>query len=64
MKKEKKSIDFIANNSEEALNIKKALEKKGYEVNHIYTGIGIPMLIDGYNFIFGARNIRLDYAIF
>ncbi|MGY4884871.1 MAG: hypothetical protein ACP5NZ_04810 [Nanobdellota archaeon] len=62
--KEKKNIEFIANNSEEALNMKKALEKKGYEVNHVYTGVATPIIIDGDNYIVGARNIRFDYGLF
>lgn len=61
MEKQKRSVEFIANNTEEALDMKKALEKKGFDVNHIYTGSSVPTLIDDGNYTTGAGNIRANY---
>lgn len=62
MSNQKRNIEFIANNTQEALDMKKALEKKGFDVNHIYTGSSVPTLIDdGNNYTVGAGNIRANY---
>lgn len=63
--KQKKTTEFIANNSGGALEMKKELEKQGYEVHHIYTGSNKPIIINGGNgnFTTGAGNIRRDYGL-
>lgn len=61
MEKPKRNIEFIANNTEEALELKKSLEKEGFNVNHVYTGSSVPTLIEEGNYISGAGNIRANY---
>lgn len=62
--RQKKSIELFANNSNGALDMKKSLEEKGYQVNHIYTGSTKPMVIYLGNLSVGAKNIRLNYGLF
>jgi len=63
-KESKKTIEFYANDSEGALEMKKALEDKGYEVNHVYTGVSTPIVIDGSNNMYnGARKIRAMFGL-
>ena len=64
MGKSKRSVEFIANNTNGALELKKSLEKKDFNVNHIYTGSSVPILIDEGNYTSGAGNIRLMYGLF
>jgi hypothetical protein len=59
--KQKRSIEFIANNTDAALELKKSLEDKGFDVNHIYTGSSVPTLIDNKNYTVGAGHIRANY---
>jgi hypothetical protein len=61
MTKQKGSIEFIANNTDAALELKKSLEDKGFNVNHIYTGSSVPILIDNKHYYSGAGNIRRNY---
>ncbi|MEK6833485.1 MAG: hypothetical protein AABY32_05550 [Nanoarchaeota archaeon] len=64
MGKSKRTIEFIANNTNEALALKKSLLEEGLDVNHIYTGSSVPILIDEGNYTSGAGNIRLMYGLF
>jgi hypothetical protein len=64
MEKLKRNMEFIANNTSEALELKKSLEKEGFNVNHIYTGSSVPILIDKGNYTVGAGNIRTMYKLF
>jgi hypothetical protein len=61
MTETKRSVEFIANNTKEALDMKKSFEEKDFEVNHIYTGSSVPILIDEGNYTVGAGNIRRNY---
>jgi hypothetical protein len=65
MEKIKKSIDLFAGNSEGTLEMKKALEEKGYEVNHILSASTKPVVIDynNKNLTPGIRNIVLMYGL-
>jgi len=62
MTEPKRSVEFIANNTKEALDMKKSLEDKGFDVNHVYTGCSVSTLIDdNKNYTTGAGNIRANY---
>jgi len=63
MTKEKRNIELIANNTREALDLKQSLEKREFNVNHIYTGSCIPTLIDNDNYTTGAGHIRIMYYL-
>jgi hypothetical protein len=63
MTEQKRSVEFIANNTDEALNLKKSLEEKGFIVTHIYTGSSVPILLDNGNYTTGAGNIRRNYTV-
>ena len=63
MTKSKRNIELIANNTGEAIEMKKSLEKKGFNVNHIYTGSSVPILIDNGHYTTGAGNIRAMYKL-
>jgi hypothetical protein len=45
--------------------MKKTLEERGYEVNHVYTASTVPIIIDrdNRNFTAGIRNIVLMYGL-
>jgi hypothetical protein len=64
MEKEKRSVQFYANNTNEAIEMKTSLLEKGLKVNHIFTGSSVPVLIEetGYT-ISGAGNIRMMYGL-
>lgn len=64
MKEEKRNIEFIANNTPEAIELKEQLTRKNIIVNHIYTGSAVPILIENGNYIVGAGNIRANYLCF
>jgi hypothetical protein len=64
MKKQKRNIELIANNTDGALEMKKALSERGYEVNHIYTGCSTPILIENSNYTVGSGHIRAMYGLF
>jgi hypothetical protein len=64
MGKQKRSVEFIANNTPAAIELKDALVKRGLDVNHIYTGSSVPILIDNENYTIGSGNIRINYLIF
>jgi hypothetical protein len=63
MAEQKRNIELIANNTDEALALKKSLEKEGFNVNHIYTGSSVPVIIDNGNYAVGAGHIRMMYLI-
>ena len=63
MKKQKRNIELIANNTNEAIALKKSLEEKGFNVNHIYTGSCVPILKDEDNYTIRAGNIRRNYTV-
>ncbi len=63
MSKSKRSVELIANNTKEALDMKKSLEKKGFDVNHIYTGSSVPILIENKNYYSGLGHIRMMYGL-
>ncbi len=56
-----KKVEFIANNTREAIELKNKLAEKGLIVNHIYTGSSVPVLIDNGYYSVGAGNIRRNY---
>jgi len=65
MSNQKRTIELIANNTSEALALKESLEKKGFDVNHVYTGSSVPTLIDDRNnYTVGAGHIRAMYGLF
>jgi hypothetical protein len=63
MEKQKRNIEFIANNTGEAMEMKKSLEKRGFMVTHIYTGSSVPTLIDNGDYTTGAGKIRMMYGL-
>jgi len=63
MTNEKRSVEFLANDSKEAKDMKKSLEEKGLKVNHIYSGSSVPILIDNGLPTRGAGNIRTYYSL-
>lgn len=56
-----RKVEFIANNTSEAIELKNRLVKEGLDVKHIYTGSSLPVLIDHGNYTVGAGHIRLNY---
>jgi hypothetical protein len=63
MTEQKRNIEFIANNTPEAIELKDALAGKGLIVTHIYSGSSIPILIDNGNCTVGSGNIRRNYTV-
>jgi hypothetical protein len=62
MTNEKRSVEFITNNTDATLELRKSLEYSGFDINHIYTGSSVPTLIDDRkNYTTGAENIRANY---
>jgi len=61
MTNKKRTVELIANDSNEAKELKNSLEAKGLSVNHIYGGSSKPILIENENYFFGAGNIRFQY---
>ena len=62
MSNQERTIEFIANNTREAIELKGKLSEKGFDVNHVYTGSSVPILIDkNNNYTVGAGNIRMNY---
>jgi len=64
MSKQKRNIELIANNSSAAIELKDQLIAMGFEVNHIYTGSSVPILMENGNYIVGAGKIRANYSCF
>lgn len=64
MEIEKRSVKFYANNSNEANEMKESLLERGLNVNHVFTGSSVPILIEetGYT-LSGAGNIRMMYKL-
>jgi len=56
-------VDFLANDSIEALDLKEALEKNGYEVNHIHSGSSKPIVLGKNMHLHGAGNIRTQLTV-
>jgi hypothetical protein len=58
-----RKVEFIANNTNEAIELKDKLIEQGLDVTHIYTGSSIPILLDkdNKNYTVGAGNIRMNY---
>lgn len=61
IQRSKKNIEFIANNTNEAIELKNRLIGRGLTVNSIYTGSDVPILIDNGNWYVGSGNIRANY---
>jgi hypothetical protein len=63
MTEQKRNVEFIANNTQEALDIKKSLEDLGFVVKHTYTGSSVPILTEEHHYTVGSGNIRRNYLI-
>jgi len=50
--------NYYANNTQESIDLKKSLEKEGWEINHIFSGSAKPIFDGGGWFLSGAGNIR------
>jgi hypothetical protein len=61
-KKAKKVVDFIANSSSEAMDLKNLISNNNFEVNHIFTGSTIPIIKDAGYYVAGSSNIRILYT--
>ena len=61
MADKKRTVELIENDSIEAIELKEALLERGLNVNHIYNGSSIPILIDRDNYIVGKGNIIFQY---
>lgn len=60
-KKSKRTIELIANNTGEAIELKNRLTKESLDVTHIYTGSSVPILKDNEHYTVGTGNIRMNY---
>ena len=61
MTNKKRTVELLANDSVEAIELKDSLLEKGLNVNHVYSGSSIPILIENSNYFVGAGNIRFQY---
>lgn len=61
MTDKKRTVELLANDGGEATELKELLSKKGLNVNHIYNGSSIPILIEDNNYIVGKGNIMTQY---
>lgn len=63
MGNQKRSVEFIANNTREAIELKNKLSEAGLNVNYIYTGSSVPVLRENKYYTIGAGNIRAMYGL-
>jgi hypothetical protein len=63
MEKEKREVEYWANNSPLAIEIRESLLERGLKVNHIFTGSTLPILKDGNNYTIGVGNILTSYQL-
>jgi hypothetical protein len=63
MEKKKREVEYWANNSPLAIEIKESLLERGLEVKHIFTGSTVPVLKDGKNYLSGVGNILFYYQL-
>lgn len=63
MENTKRTIELLANNTAEAKELKEALSKKGFKVNHIYSGSFTPIVIENGHYYSGLGNIRVMYEL-
>ncbi len=61
MGKSKRTIELIANDNKEVIELKELLLVNGLNVNHIYSGSSKPVLIENGNYFVGVGNIRFQY---
>ena len=61
MGKDKRTIELLANDSDDAIELKELLLEKGLNVNHIYGGSSVPILIENGNYFVGKGNITAQY---
>jgi hypothetical protein len=60
--REKRTVDLMANESPEALELIDHIKQNNFIVNHIYSGSSTPILQDNDLFIVGSGNIRTTYC--
>ncbi len=59
----RRTIEFLANDSRKSIEMKKSFKDKGYKINHIYSGSSKPIAMEEGMFIVGAGNIRAYYNL-
>lgn len=60
----RRTVDLIANESPEAIELVNHITQNNFVVNHIYSGSSTPILKDKDLFVVGSGNIRSSYCRF